>query len=466
MAETFSDYLRKYRLKSRDPVTGNPLSQEALAENSRDDEIFLSRSAYQDLERGRTRPDANKYQIYLRIAKALYENGGVSSIEEIDLWLQAGDLRKMTQAEANFILGINASSAEPKPMARSAEAGWPASLPNDPYYVLEDREAELSRVNESLHRDPSGRLVVIDGMGGMGKTALALELARRQLDRGTYRGFIGDSAKLQIFDDGKILAARDAVLDLDAFLSSLARQLGKFEIASFERDQKVAALQRIFSQDPYLLIIDNIETTPNAEQIAYTVKNILGKGTGIITTRKKVSGVVQEPLSLDSLSSDDALIFLKHEAAAQQALAIQKAPKDQLAEIARLTGNQPLALKLVVSEARFVDLPIILELLETGQTDIYFYIYGHIWGQLDLVAQKILLYITETVNDSVSWEELQGFGFSKEATSLKNSLDRLVDYSMVTVKFSLGKYRYGIHQLTRQFLINGLPRIWKTAGRI
>ena len=112
-----------------------------------------------------------------------------------------------------------------------------------------------ARVYEALaSRYP---LVSIDGIGGIGKTSLALEAAHECLDasrealapdgKTTFAGFIWASAK-------------DRDLALDDLLDAVARTLDYLGIAQRPVEEKRNAVERLLREQPYLLLVDNLET--------------------------------------------------------------------------------------------------------------------------------------------------------------------------------------------------------------
>ncbi|MBC8448413.1 MAG: ATP-binding protein [Chloroflexi bacterium] len=129
----------------------------------------------------------------------------------------------------------------------------PSNLPPRSEFI--GREKEKARVMEALaSRWP---LTCIDGIGGIGKTALALEVAGEclQASKGevpadgtpTFDGFIWTTAK-------------DRELALNDVLDAIARTLDYPGIAQQPLEEKRESVRKLLQTKPYLLIVDNFET--------------------------------------------------------------------------------------------------------------------------------------------------------------------------------------------------------------
>jgi transcriptional regulator with XRE-family HTH domain len=341
---------------------------------------------------------------------------------------------------------------------------WPSTIPDEPYYPLPGREQDVNLLLMAL-QDAQGPLcVAIDGLGGLGKTSLAAELARRALRQQLFEGVIGDSAQQELFAGGEIIQAREAVLDFDHFLDALARQLGRWELPTLKEEEKRLHLARILRQQRYLVLVDNLETAENAAALVAHLRGLLGTSRAIVTSRQQVRHDFVQALSLKELDLEDALLFLRTDMQQRGGHPLLHAPEEKLVDIYRVTGGAPLAMKLVLAQARFLDLGLVLKQLRQASGNLYTYIFRRSWQQLAAPAQRVLIYIGTTVTTTVSWEELASVGIAENEEQLLAAIDQLAAYSLLDVAFAAEQQRYGIHQLTRQFVNSELPKLWQEQG--
>jgi hypothetical protein len=158
------------------------------------------------------------------------------------------------------------------------------------------------------------------------------------------------------------------------------------------------------------------------------------------------------------------LLFLRTDAEQHGVQQILNAPEADLVEIHEITGGAPLALKLVVAQARFLDLGLVLKRLRQAGTNLYPFIFRQSWEQLAQTAQRVLIYVGRTVVTTASWEELSSVGIADGEEELIGAIDQLVAYSLLDVSSAADQIRYGVHQLTRQFVTSDLPSMWREQG--
>ena len=264
------------------------------------------------------------------LAGALLTNG----VSARDLGLHV--LRDVPAPERLFQLDIAGLRSDFPPLRTSRPTD--GNLPPRMTSFL-GRDRELDALRELLG---TRRLVTLTGPGGIGKTSLAVELAR---------------STAETFADGAWFVALDVVSDPAQVPSLIARSLGLFD-----GPERPAAegLSRYLADRSALLVLDNFEHILDA---AGDVPAILrsSPGTRIIVTSRAPLRVAGEqeypvgPLGVDSPSADDADLFVERAKAVRPSW--DPGPdRAALAEICALLDGLPLGLELAA--ARISLLPI------------------------------------------------------------------------------------------------------------
>ncbi len=182
--------------------------------------------------------------------------------------------------------------------------GWqmnerPRKPRNLPYATLgslfKGRELVLDDLHQQLQRAP-GRAVVIHGLGGVGKTRLALEYALRHETE--YTALLSVTA-----DSPQALSRNLAALCAPQVLNLPEREAREEEV-------QVAAALRWFDQHPgWLLILDNVDTPEAAQALEDGLPRLQG-GQVLVTSRLSDWSGSVEPLELPFLSEPAAVAFL------------------------------------------------------------------------------------------------------------------------------------------------------------
>jgi DNA-binding SARP family transcriptional activator len=163
------------------------------------------------------------------------------------------------------------AAPEPAPVDPAAAVVRPRQLPLTTVYLV-GRETDSERVVELLASEGTGRVVVVSGPGGVGKSALALHVAHRLAAS---------------FPDGQLYAdLRDA--DPRVVLSGFLRGLGVAAERIPERLTECAALYRSLTAGLRLLVV--LDNSANERQ----VRPLLPAGTGcatVVTSCARLAGL-------------------------------------------------------------------------------------------------------------------------------------------------------------------------------
>jgi hypothetical protein len=222
-----------------------------------------------------------------------------------------------------------------------------AELPHQPYFF--GREEELAIIAEALDPESNGWGVLIDGPGGIGKTALAIRAGHLAPDD-VYPTKIFLSAKIRELTPQGEQKLEDFMLpNYLTLLSELARELGEEGVERTEPAERAREVRRLLENSHALIIIDNLETFDEAEsaRLFQFLKRLPRSCKAIVTSRRRTD-VSAEIVRLDRLKKDAALKLIAKLAERNKYLARATPPEQvQLYEYAK--GN-PLLIEWLVGQ--------------------------------------------------------------------------------------------------------------------
>jgi tetratricopeptide (TPR) repeat protein len=297
--------------------------------------------------------------------------------------------------------------------------------------------------------------VLVDGIGGIGKTALAVEAAYRTKERGLFDAFIFVSAKQNILAPGGIRELTPAARSLDEFLNETARVLGQPGIPQLVGQDKRRALLDTLRSTRSLLIYDNLETLTKEEQeaLADFLRELPPGCKGIITSRRR-GGEGAVWLRLEKLEWDAARAIIESEMERDARLAekLRRAGEARWSELYDETKGSPLALVhtlglLRVRAALTFDGALAL-LRGNRDPDLQNFIFQEARRELTTNDQTALRALALFAPSATFEAWMQVAELSRNA--LETTVDRLSALSLVDVL--AGEERYALHPLTRNFV--------------
>ncbi|HMG77921.1 MAG TPA: DUF4062 domain-containing protein [Xanthobacteraceae bacterium] len=189
---------------------------------------------------------------------------------------------------------------EPKIIAKPAPTSRTVTKPTVLPYpsigpLFKGRDDFMRRLHDSLTRAPGGQMAIVSlyGLGGVGKTRVAVEYARAHAD--DYSALL-----FAIAETPEALRR-----NLTALASALLPQLDTTDNAA----RLAAVLDWLNANPGWFLILDNVDSKPALTEVEKLLGGLAG-GHVVVTSRLANFSANFRPLELDVLTGEDAAAFL------------------------------------------------------------------------------------------------------------------------------------------------------------
>ena len=347
-----------------------------------------------------------------------------------------------------------------------AQTTGKSSLPTQPFFF--GREKELASIAEAILPESRTWGALIDGPGGIGKTALAVR-AGHLAPAEQYPHKIFLSAKLRYLSPAGEKKLDDFMLpNYLALLSELAEELGDKDLAKSPENERANAVRRALTDQRVLIVIDNLETFEEPERdrlFQFLIR--LPQGSKAIVTSRRRSDVDARVIRVDRLPQKDALDLLRELAMSNSRLAREEADWQALYEA---TGGNPLLLCWTAgqlgrkgSQCRTVaEACEYLKHAPPGNDPLE-YIFGDLLGTFTESETAVLAALTHFTQPArVRWiADLAGLSEREAETALEDLADRAL---LVTDPASLVFF---LPPLAAMFLRNKRPEaVTQTGDRL
>ncbi len=332
------------------------------------------------------------------------------------------------------------------------------SLPS--YETLVGIQKAEEILKQVLFNENEHFIVSIDGIGGLGKTALADHLTRLSIKTTRFDEIAWVTAKhthLSMLGRLQIESGRPA-LTLPLLIEKLCIQFNLRTSNSSTHLERQRMLYKFLKERRCLIVIDNLETVADYRSLIPELQKWQNPAKFLLTSRIRL---LAEPgifsYSHKELDQDAALQLIRQEAKRGGFTDLVSATNEDLIKVYEVVGGNPLALKLIIGQLRFYSLSSVLSRFtdkkptETNE-GIFDYIFREIWESLEDNSKMILISLTQAGETGFTIEHLVGVSELSESV-IYNCVTGLVMSSLVDITGSLLERRYKLHRLTEIFLL-------------
>ncbi|WP_119072783.1 NB-ARC domain-containing protein [Aggregatilinea lenta] len=357
------------------------------------------------------------------------------------------DLARSLAAEADGSHLLASLDGQLDRAAPPASGRFYTNLPRR-HLSFRGRVQEIEEIHRLLARESRAAVVVVYGLGGVGKTSLVVEAVHQLLacqppdERAAYDAVIFTSA-------------RDMQLSLRDVLDEIGRVLDFPTVLRQSDEEKLIFVQNLLQQFRVLLIVDNFETVSDARLRRFALEGVPASSKVIITTRDYHPALWPDThaLHLTGLDNVEALGLIREWASERNLATLTGASDADMLPLLRATEGNPwvLLMSLGFIAHRKQPLETVLQDLWQGHGAIFDHMFSTIWDLLDGEEQRILLalacFTTTGMRDAI------GTIAGVSGHALTAGLGRLTELSMMTIEddWTGTLSRYHLHPLTRAF---------------
>jgi hypothetical protein len=283
--------------------------------------------------------------------------------------------------------------AEPQPSPRKQIK---YNLPHPDYKKFIGREHEIENIISILCHDALAEvdIITIHGVGGIGKSALAIEVAYRLYhdyekiaENQRFDAIIWASPRRSVYTGEKIVSFAPTEKILGLIYINIATTLNHPEILKLNHSEQREAIRNLLTQQRTLLIVDNVDEFEEEQELLAFLSDLPEPTKVIATTRHPI--IIDYAVHLTEMSSKDARALIRSERDRRH-ISISKV---DLRELHKKTWGIPLAIVLTIAQiADGYEIQSILNILGTQKDNIAKYCFENALERIrNTEAWKILL---------------------------------------------------------------------------
>jgi tetratricopeptide (TPR) repeat protein len=328
------------------------------------------------------------------------------------------------------------------------------NLPDPTYKQFIGRIDSLDRIDKAI-KNRRIFLLSISGIGGVGKTAIAVKKAYDLLKDKKFEFIIWVSAKKTYLTSKGIVEEEQSFTSLIQLLDVILRVSGFSEDLHLSYVNKKETVLNILNAASFLLVVDNFETISNPTEFLSFFEEIGDRceSTKIIITTRRQLGTTEKLVELKEFSAEEYNIFIDY-LSSEKFMHNFVIPNHAKEKLYRFSGGVPLASEYILSRVNLIDdIDKIIKKIENKNVDkenILEFSYTETFNALLKEEKQVLFTISmleqPTINSICFITGLDEFDVEEIIKS------KLQLYSLVNENYENNNLYYSVLPLTKIFL--------------
>src|SRR6185312_6417354 len=271
----------------------------------------------------------------------------IQKVHVCDSFTTPDDLRaKVANALSHYVANHHPIPDSPIPIYQAPKPTG-STLPQQPFFF--GRADELKIIASALAPESRTWGALIDGPGGIGKTALAIKAAHDAPSELFERKIFITAKVRELTPEGEKPLKDFSRDNYFSMLNELALELGEDGIPRLAPDERANPLRMAMAGKKILIVFDNLETLPEEERARlFQFLSRLPDGNKAIVTSRRRADVDARIIRLDRLSHDEAMQLVDELAA--RSLRLKRATQKERDELYEITQGNPLFIRWIAGQ--------------------------------------------------------------------------------------------------------------------
>ncbi len=303
-------------------------------------------------------------------------------------------------------------------------------IPSKFYYKFIGRY----KVHQILLNELNGHhpIISIDGIGGVGKSTLALEIAHECYEQRLFDSVLWFSAKKEKLTYSQITAIDPDFTNLPTLLERIGLELRIPNYEKFTEENKIDTVIDLLKDNSILMILDNLETIIIKQNLIEFLARVEGNSKILITSRERI-GQLERVIVLNPFTFENSKQFIESESELRSFLLIKD--RDQIfEELYRLTRGIPLAIKILLGWiVDGISLSELEDKLNDPNAEILRFCFEETYENRLSSECKELLCAFSVLPDEITYQEIEAC-VDLDSETLDKCIKILLNYSLITIE--------------------------------
>jgi len=233
------------------------------------------------------------------------------------------------------------------------------NLPEQPYKKFFGRQDSVEKIKNTL-LEGATFIASIDGVGGIGKTALAYHFCKEfLLPSNEFNTVIWITAKESVFDpfskESMIKSIDNKFQGIETLIDTTLALIGFEDILDQSLDEKKELFEDFIKSEPVFFVLDNLENVEDEDFFKYITHGfnkfaLPNSKLKVLTTSRKRKRIIDFPIEIEGLAIEDALSMLKYLANEYNIKDILHATDHNNIILIEKVGRIPLGIEFIIGQ--------------------------------------------------------------------------------------------------------------------